>query len=65
MKISRRILSYLLFCSISAQFGLTDAIGREATAVDRKKNQLIGYMIDKQLPAMHFSSKIVDDNLAK
>jgi carboxyl-terminal processing protease len=65
MKVSRQILSFLLFFCFFIQFSGVDSFSGETAAVDRKRNQLIGYMIDKQLPAMHFSNKIVDDNLAK
>ncbi len=33
--------------------------------VDQKRNTLIGYMISRQLPVMHFSDKVMDDNLAE
>lgn len=32
---------------------------------DQQRNRLIGYMISRQLPVMHFSDKAMDDNLAK
>lgn len=32
--------------------------------VDQKRNRLIGYMVSRQLPVMHFSDKVVDDALA-
>lgn len=32
--------------------------------VDQKRNRFIGLMISRQLPAMHFSEKVVDDALA-
>jgi carboxyl-terminal processing protease len=32
---------------------------------DRKRNQLIGYMLDKQLPAIHFSDKKMDEAQSK
>jgi carboxyl-terminal processing protease len=31
---------------------------------DEKRNKLIGYMLYKQLPSIHFSDKKVDDSLA-
>ncbi len=34
------------------------------TTVDEKRNKLIGYMLYKQLPSIHFSDKKVDDELA-
>ncbi|MFV0438566.1 MAG: carboxy terminal-processing peptidase [Desulfopila sp.] len=33
--------------------------------VDQKRNKLIGYMISRQLPSLHFSDKTMDDNLAR
>ena len=65
MKISRQVLSFVLFCGISAHFSLTYGLAQETATLDRKKNQLIGFMIDKQLPAIHFSDKTVDDKLAQ
>lgn len=32
--------------------------------VDSPRNQLIGYMLGKQLPVMHFSDKVMNDDLA-
>ena len=32
--------------------------------VDEKRNKLIGYMLGKQLPSIHYSDKQVDDELA-
>lgn len=33
--------------------------------VDEKRNKLIGYMLGKQLPSIHYSDKKVDDDLAE
>ena len=33
--------------------------------IDQKRNKLIGYMLAKQLPSLHFSDKEVDDDLAR
>ncbi len=35
-----------------------------ATETDETRNMLIGYMLSKQLPVMHFSDKVMDDELA-
>lgn len=32
--------------------------------IDVSRNKLIGYMLSKQLPVMHFSDKVMDDTLA-
>lgn len=37
---------------------------QQAEQVDTKRNRLIGYMISRQLPALHYSDKEMDDNLA-
>lgn len=34
-------------------------------AVDEKRNELIGYMLYKQLPSIHFSDKTMNDDLAQ
>ncbi len=46
----------ILFCT---SFSLAE------TAFDRKRSTLIGYMLYKQLPPIHFSDKKVDDELAQ
>ena len=33
--------------------------------VDQKRNRLIGYILSKQLPALHFSDKVMDDQLSR
>lgn len=32
---------------------------------DQKRNRLIGYILSKQLPSLHFSDKVFDDDLAR
>ncbi len=36
----------------------------EAPEIDTSRNKLIGYMLSKQLPVMHFSDKVMNDDLA-
>lgn len=55
-----RILMVLLFL-LTPVFVCAD---EKVNQVDTKRNKLIGYMISKQLPVMHFSDKVVDDQLA-
>jgi len=55
LHITTFFLSLLLFSS--AAFAETN--------VDEKRNKLIGYMLYKQLPSIHFSDKKVNDDLAK
>lgn len=52
------ILPLTLFLTVGS--GYTDT----AQDVDQKRNKLIGYMLSKQLPSLHFSDKEVDDELA-
>lgn len=52
------ILPFTLF--LTAGSGYTDTV----QGVDQKRNKLIGYMLSKQLPSLHFSDKEVDDELA-
>lgn len=66
MKLSslRTIFCFLLVLHFGSD--ITALSAKETTpTIDKKRNQLIGYMIDKQLPLMHFSNKKVDDALAK
>jgi carboxyl-terminal processing protease len=51
-------LALLLFPAGSA--GAKDA----QQGFDQKRNQLIGYMLDKQLPAIHFSDRKMNDSLS-
>ncbi len=37
---------------------------RSASSVDRERNRLIGYMIARQLPILHYSDKVMNDSLA-
>ncbi len=43
---------------------VSSANSGEAQQVDSSRNSLIGYMLGKQLPVMHFSDKEMDDSLA-
>ncbi|NNF48168.1 MAG: PDZ domain-containing protein, partial [Desulfofustis sp.] len=40
-------------------------VGQGEAEVDDKRNKLIGYMLGKQLPSIHYSDKQVDDKLAQ
>ena len=51
------VLVILFFTSVSAQ-------AKDAQGFDQKRNQLIGYMLDKQLPAVHFSDRKMNKDLS-
>jgi len=53
------LLNYAAFASIS--FGET----AKMEGVDQKRNRLIGYILSKQLPSLHFSDKVFNDELAR
>jgi carboxyl-terminal processing protease len=62
MSIVKKIQTGALLCAIvlfSTSYSLAE------TAFDRKRNTLIGYMLYKQLPPIHFSDKKLDDELAQ
>ncbi len=61
MKILHRIQSTVL--AIILVLLAVSVCSAEAT-IDQKRNKLIGYMLYKQLPSIHFSDKEVDDELA-
>ncbi len=63
MIISKRIQFITL---VSCFFTLLTAFCQAEAAkdFDEKRNKLIGYMLYKQLPSIHFSDKKVDDSLA-
>ena len=58
---------HLLFTIIASLFLLTPSVlvGQGEAEVDQKRNKLIGYMLGKQLPSIHYSDKQVDDELAQ
>lgn len=45
---------------LTAAFGVAD----ETVEFDIKRNRFIGYLLSKQLPTLHFSDKVVNDELA-
>ena len=56
------LVSLLCACVLfSAQFLHADPL----TLEQRKRNLLIGHMLSKQLPALHYSDKKLDDNLGE
>lgn len=57
----------LLICTavLLLQAGDSPLMAQEGGQVDQKRNRLIGYMISRQLPALHFSDKVMDDALAR
>ena len=65
MKRISRIL--LVFCTFVLlwQSQSTPINAQEQDQVDPKRNRLIGYMVSRQLPSLHFSDKEMDDTLAK
>lgn len=64
MKVYRKYLSVVLCLSIAALLALPVFAENGDSGVDQKRNRFIGLMISRQLPAMHFSDKVVDDDLA-
>ena len=52
------VLLVLLF------FPVGSGLAKEIHKLDQKRNQLIGYIIDKELPAIHFSHKKMDESLS-
>ncbi len=65
MKITRNLLVFhLLLCFLSLS-AVSDAAPGDVGKVDQKRNRFIGYLLSKQLPALHFSDKVVNDELAQ
>jgi carboxyl-terminal processing protease len=52
-------LTLFFLASSTFSFGDTAQIGE----LDQKRNRLIGYILSKQLPTLHFSDKIFNDEL--
>jgi len=63
MKNSKFLLSLLLTLAFVLSLPAASISDSDAT-IDEKRNKLIGYMLSKQLPSIHFSDKQVDDELA-
>jgi len=65
MKNIKKCVSFYLSLFVLVIF-VSDVVAEATTtAVDRKRNKIIGYMLSKQLPTLHFSEKIMDDELAQ
>ena len=63
----KKIFRACLGCIVIISFFLpTVSIAKSAVSpeVDSSRNKLIGYMLSKQLPVMHFSDKVMNDDLA-
>jgi carboxyl-terminal processing protease len=52
----------LIFITLSTA---TFADSPKQREIDQKRNRLLGYILSKQLPALHFSDKVYDDELAE
>ena len=52
------IFLVLLFCTAGS------GSAKDIQGFDQKRNQLIGYMLDKELPAVHFSHKEMNESLS-
>jgi len=65
MKINRIYLLFFLSFLVLT-FSVTDiAAETQSAAIDRQRNKIIGYMLSKQLPTLHFSEKVMDDVQAR
>jgi carboxyl-terminal processing protease len=45
-------------------FPAGNAVAKDTQGFDQKRSQLIGYMLDKQLPAIHFSDRKMNNSLS-
>ena len=55
---------FLALLSLVILFTAAFGIAEDAVKFDAKRNKFIGYLLSKQLPALHFSDKVVNDELA-
>lgn len=65
MKIIHKTVILSLVCCFLCLSAVGNAVSGEAGKVDQKRNRFIGYLLSKQLPALHFSDKEVNDELAR
>jgi carboxyl-terminal processing protease len=65
-KFMKNIKYLYILVVLSLTLLLTTGNGHTESAqdIDQKRNKLIGYMLSKQLPSLHYSDKEVDDELA-
>ena len=64
-----KIIKNCIFLFLSL-FVITPSIAEVTTEkpdvdIDRKRNKIIGFMLSKQLPSLHFSEKVIDDEQAR
>ena len=59
--------NFVIYITISLLLSIAGsaALADDATKVDVKRNRFIGYLLSKQLPALHFSDKVVNDELSR
>ncbi|NNK95623.1 MAG: tail-specific protease, partial [Desulfobacterales bacterium] len=55
----------LIFSLLTALFFFVGFCQADDPDLDQKRNKLIGYMLSKQLPSLHFSDIEVDDQFAR
>lgn len=60
-----KLLSFVSIIIFLLWFLPTAGLADVDAEVDQKRNKLIGYMLSKQLPSIHYSDKQVDDELAR
>ncbi len=59
-----KYLCCLIVLPLALLLPLENGYAESAQDIDQKRNKLIGYMLSKQLPSLHFSDKKVNDELA-
>lgn len=59
------VKTFTLFTLLLGLFFVGTPQFLEAMEVDEKRNELIGYMLYKQLPSIHFSDKQMNDSLSE
>lgn len=64
MKRTFRLLLLCLCCLLLGSPAVPTAFADKGK-IDQKRNRFIGYLLSKQLPGLHFSDKVLDDDLAK
>ena len=65
MKNRLSVFPSFFFCAFLLFSSLNIGLANGLPPVDMGRNKMIGYMISKQLPGMHFSDKKMDDSLSR
>jgi len=65
MKTTRNYFLFFLALLLLSFFATESFAETKSAGIDRERNKIIGYMLSKQLPALYFGEKVMDDEQAR